>query len=75
MTLNVNISINGNYKTTYTVNGVARKITGRGNDGPKQDFIHVSEPTTIVIQPDEPDNGEPQNAQGPATEDPNRNTA
>lgn len=55
MTLRVTITIAGNYKTSYTVNGVECVITGRGSDGPAWHTIHVDNPTTIVIQPDQYD--------------------
>lgn len=57
MTLSVKISVNGNYKTTYTVNGGGPiEISGAGHDGPNAvdvTFQH-GQPLDLHIEPDQP---------------------
>lgn len=69
MTININVSVNGNYKVPVTTKygenePTTEVITGRGNDGPFVKHIpyyHGSNPSnvvTVTVGPEEPDNGE-----------------
>jgi hypothetical protein len=69
MTININVSVNGNYKVPVTTKygenePTTEMITGRGHDGPfvKQiSYYHGDNPSNVVtvsVGPEEQDNGE-----------------
>lgn len=69
MTININVSVNGNYKIpviTQYGDGepTTEVISGRGHDGPfvkNISYYHGSNPSnvvTVTIGPEEQDNGE-----------------
>lgn len=67
MTISINVSVNGNYKTPVVIQreGTADEeivITGRGNDGPKVlsiPYYHgASKIVTVIVGPEEQDNGD-----------------
>lgn len=65
MTISVQISVNGNYKCPATYKQgdreVSQVISGRGSDGPNVvhiPFYHGPDAMTLVLGPEEQDNGE-----------------
>jgi hypothetical protein len=65
MTVSVKVSVNGNYKLPINYkqgdNEVSETISGRGHEGPKEmhiPFRHGADVMTLVIGPEEVDNGD-----------------
>lgn len=69
MTININVSVNGNYKVPVTTKygenePTTEVISGRGHEGPfvkSIPYYHGSNPSnvvTVTIGPEEQDNGE-----------------
>jgi hypothetical protein len=65
MTINVKVSVNGNYKCPVTCKQGDREetqiISGRGHDGPKEisfPFYHGPDVMTLSVGPEEEDKGE-----------------
>lgn len=65
MTVNVTISVNGNYKLPYTykqgTHSEAGTISGRGLDRPNVmtiPFAHGADAMTLTVGPESQDNGE-----------------
>ena len=69
MTININVSVNGNYKVPVKTQygeeePTTEVITGRGSNGPfvkNIPYYHGSNPSNVVVVsvgPEEPDNGE-----------------
>lgn len=70
MTISVKISVNGNYKCPVSYKQGDREetqiVSGRGHDGPKEIYIpfyHGPDVMTLSVGPEEPDNGEAEEAQ------------
>lgn len=64
MTIDVRVSVNGNYKVPVKVKQGERVeeivISGRGHPGPNVHslhYLHGSDPMEVVIGVEEPDNG------------------
>lgn len=67
MTVNVKVSVNGNYKLPVSYEQGGRKesfeISGRGHSGPNEkqiNFSHGLDVMTLQIGPESQDNGEPE---------------
>lgn len=65
MTVSVKVSVNGNYKLPVRIKQGAREeemiISGRGHDGPNEQYIHFShgaDAMHLELGPEEQDNGE-----------------
>lgn len=65
MTINVTVSVNGNYKCPVSYKQGDREenhvISGRGRDTPNElhiPFYHGADAMTLNVGPEEPDNGE-----------------